>query len=396
MGEIIAYNVKIQFPNPQEEKFWLELLKEERDAFNLASKLVYTNKPKIDLKEVFDLVYHKIRNTSKLLPAQGANKVIKEVISCFRSIRSNGFIITEAPEKKNLSMRLDKRMYSHLEKNSIKITSSEKGKRILINFQTYPKFNEMAEKYVMKDPLIFNIDGTFYLSVSFDVPEKPVQNETVLGVDLGIRRLYTTSDGTSLLGKEFSKNKRRIRYLKRMLKHTNTSSSKKHLLKIRHYEHNFSKKYIELAVNELLKTDKSVIILEDLTGLKTKKKGKKTKAHNNKISQVPFYLFKQILSYKAPLVGKTVETVNPAYTSQIDSMTGKKEGTRKFVRFYSANGTVYDADWNAANNIASKSEHPFSCEVPFDGSLHFLGRLLSTSQKFERDSVEPSGQASIL
>ena len=63
MGEIIAYNVKIQFPNPQEEKFWLELLKEERDAFNLASKLVYTNKPKIDLKEVFDLVYHKIRNT---------------------------------------------------------------------------------------------------------------------------------------------------------------------------------------------------------------------------------------------------------------------------------------------------------------------------------------------
>ena len=396
MGEIITYNVKIQFPNPQEEKFWLELLKEERDAFNLASKLVYTNKPKIDLKEVFDLVYHKIRNTSKLLPAQGANKVIKEVIGCFRSIRSNGFIITEAPEKKNLSMRLDKRMYSHLEKNSIKITSSEKGKRILINFQTYPKFNEMAEKYVMRDPLIFNRDGTFYLSVSFDVPEKPVQNETVLGVDLGIRRLYTTSDGTSLLGKEFSRNKRRIRYLKRMLKHTNTSSSKKHLLKVRHYEHNFSKKYIELAVNELLKTDKSVIVIEDLTGLKTNKKGKRSKAHNNRISQVPFYLFKQILSYKAPLVGKTVETVNPAYTSQIDSMTGKKEGERKFVRFYSTSGTVYDADWNAANNIARKSEHPFSCEVPFDGSLHFLGRLLSTSQKFDRDSVEPTEQASIL
>jgi hypothetical protein len=52
---------------------------------------------------------------------------------------------------------------------------------------------------------------------------------------------------------------------------------------------------------------------------------------------------------------------------------------------------VFDADWNAAINIARKyvqtqeahgSKHPISFSSPLDGGLNLIGRLLSTSQSF--------------
>ena len=91
-------------------------------------------------------------------------------------------------------------------------------------------------------------------------------------------------------------------------------------------------------------------------------------------------MFKQILSYKAPLYGKEVKTVNPYMTSQTDSQTGKWKGERKGCRFYSVNDIVYDADWNAAINIAKKSvKHPISYCLPLDGKLNILNRQVDVN-----------------
>ena len=120
-------------------------------------------------------------------------------------------------------------------------------------------------------------------------------------------------------------------------------------------------------------TNASIIVLEDLSGINQKtsktKDGFKKKNHNRRMAQVPFYKFKQILSYKALLNGKRVETVSPFMTSQTDCTTGKIDGKRKNRRFYCKNGTVLDADWNGAVNIAQKSKHPFSFNIPLDGAL---------------------------
>jgi hypothetical protein len=70
------------------------------------------------------------------------------------------------------------------------------------------------------------------------------------------------------------------------------------------------------------------------------------------MSQVPFYQLKQILTYKAPLRGKRVETVSPQYTSQMDCRNNSKEGcTRKGCRFYTADGMVFDADETSQNRL---------------------------------------------
>lgn len=50
--------------------------------------------------------------------------------------------------------------------------------------------------------------------------------------------------------------------------------------------------------------------------------------------------------------------VNAAYTSQMDSLTGRLEGVRKGEKFYRANGDVLQADFNAARNVLARMYDP--------------------------------------
>ena len=145
-----------------------------------------------------------------------------------------------------------------------------------------------------------------------------------------------------------------------------------------------SKQNIYDVANEILKTDASIIVMEDLSKIKQNtskhENGQKRTSHNNRIGQIPFYKLKEVLTYKAQLIGKRVETVSPHFTSQKDCRTDKKDGTRVGCRYYCKDGAVLDADWNAAVNIARKSKHPISFELPLDGCLNFIGRAQSTAQ----------------
>ena len=64
-----------------------------------------------------------------------------------------------------------------------------------------------------------------------------------------------------------------------------------------------------------------------------------------------FYQFRQMIDYKAKLLGVKVEYIDPRYTSQADSKTGLL-GQRNGKIFKTANNAVEHADVNAAFNIA--------------------------------------------
>ena len=387
----ITYNIKLTFDTQKEHDFWFNMLCKQRDMYNFASKIIFEKKPNTLIKEYHDLLYDKIKEKFQV-SSQTIIRTEKDILSTYRSIKSNKHKIECYPQKKALSLRLDQRMYSNFNKNSIKLISSVSHKRCTAYLRLYPKVTELFDSYKTCDPLIFYRNNEFYLSVTFRMPEKVKQNENILGIDVGCRRLVTTSDGNCILSKEFNRQKRKIRYLKRILnsKKKNSHSARNKLKKLSKKEHNISKQYIEKSVNTIFKnTDKSVIVIEDLTAIKKNTK-KKYGSHNNRISQVPFYMFKRILSYKAPLYGKEVKTVNPFMTSQTDSQTGKWKGERKGCRFYSVNGLVYDADWNAAINIAKKSvKHPISYKVPYDGKLNILNRQVDVNlSKVSKDNIK--------
>lgn len=384
----ITYNIKIRFNNTEDRNFWYNLLSEQKDMLNYASNIVYKKNPKLDIKTIAGLIYNPIRKKSKFLNAQCVCKIEREILGIFRSIKSNNNKdkLKQAPEKKNLCMRLDKRLYSKFNKNGIYLISNKSMKRCFASLCLYPKVEELFNKYPTSDPLIFYKNNEFYLSVSFKIPEQVKQNEDTLGIDLGCRRLITTSNGDAIKSTDYLRQKRKIRYLKRILnsKKKNSHSARTKLKKLKNKEHNYSKRYIEKTVNYIFKnTEESNIAIEDLTKIK-KKTYKKYGTHNNRISQIPFYMFKQILTYKATLLGKVVKTVSPAFTSQLDCTTNRQDGKRHGCRYYSVNGYVLDADWNAAINIKNRAEnikHLVSYnKLPLDGSLNILNKQVDVNQ----------------
>ena len=79
------------------------------------------------------------------------------------------------------------------------------------------------------------------------------------------------------------------------------------------------------------------------------------------------------MTHKATLVGKQVVSVSPAFTSQTDSRTNKRDGIRKGCNYVCSDGIVLDADWNAAVNIALRGNHPLSSsELPLSGRVRSI------------------------
>jgi IS605 OrfB family transposase len=353
--QIITYTTKLVFESDDAKQLVIKTLELHRDAVNACLKLHYGTKHNsiVDLHKKF---YKNYRSENPELPSQIVIKSEQECLSIYRSIKSNRHKIDTPPIKKKLSLQLDKRLYTW-NGETLRITTIDK--RVNTKLYTYAKLQCFLGKYKFKDPKIFVRGNDIFVSLPFEIPIDISQPKLALGVDLGIRRFAVTSEGKAFQDKHYLKQKRKLRYLKRCLRSKGTKSAKRHLKKIRHKEHNSTKNFAHHLVNKILDTKANVIVLEDLDCVKLKSK-KHHKQNKNRISQVPFGLIKQILSYKAGLVGKQVVLVNPAYTSQIDCVTGKRDGIRQGCRYYSTSGIIYDADYNASLNIAQSTKLPVS------------------------------------
>ena len=386
---MLAYKVKLLFDSREIYDFWTGQLFLARDCYNYASKIAFEENIPLSLKIFHHRLYRELRERFTELPAQMCIKIYKQVLANYKSAKTNGYKLEKPIEMKNPSVQMDKRLYSGLTRDSFRISNGNNNKRSLVRFLTYPKFEDMSSKYRMCDPkLQYELaTGEFYACVPFLTLDTTPYSESYIGVDLGMRRLATLSDGTAYSDKEYLARRRKIRHKKRIYhKHKKSShSARRKLRKLRRKERNISREMCHRLANEILRHhDASVIVMEDLSGIKEStsktENGQKRTKHNNRISQVPFFQLKQILTYKAPLAGKRVETVSPEFTSQEDCRTQSKVGCmRKGCRFYAADSRVFDADWNAAVNIRNRylieNKLPISLVLPLDGKLDLIGRL---------------------
>lgn len=391
---MLSYNVKLKFPSNDTERAMLDCLRVEADCYGYVSALLETTGFREHPMSRYDVhykFYHDIRKQYPSLSSQMVCKVIQEVVANWKTcIQNNKDFNT--PKKINLSMTLDKRLYSKLTDHSVNITVPG-YRKVECTFDAYPLMQYMFDNYKAKNCNIFYRDSQFWLTVQFETPEMDLVNEDVLGIDRGIKRLITCSDGTAVSDKDFNKRRRQVRYLKRCLTSKGTKNAKKHLKKLRRKEARMSKDYTYQVANYILSKPEGIIVLEDLTKIKKttyrkkiatgsgEKKEIKRKRHNNRFGQVALKQLQTVLEYKAPLVGKRVVTVEPAYTSQLDCR-GLPKGKRLGTRYYAADGLVLDADWNAAINIANR-HHPSTFTLPICGKLNLIGRPSSTGQSRE-------------
>ena len=402
---MLSYNVKLNFPSKETEQAMLDCLKTEADCYSYVSALLETTgfrEHPISRYDAHYKFYYDIRKQYHTLSSQMVCKVIQEVVANWKTCLQSGEDFS-TPKKTNLSMLLDKRLYSKLTDHSVNLTVPG-YKKVECTFRTYTLMQRMFDNYIAENCNIFYKDSQFWLTVQFDVPEIEMVNEDVIGIDRGIKRLVTCSDGTAISDKEFNRRRRQIRYLKRCLRQKGTKNAKCHLRKVRQKEMRMSKDYTYRVVKYILTKPQGIIVLEDLTKIKKSTSRKKIatdcgevkeikrKRHNNRFGQVALRQLQTVLEYKAPLVGKRVVTVEPAYTSQLDCR-GLPNGKRLGTRYYAADGLVLDADWNASINIANRYR-PGTFSLPICGKLNLLGRPSSTDQSSElpgnRGSLKPT------
>lgn len=307
---VISYNTQLVGADINDLK---SLMIMHNVVFNFASPIQFTEKQN-SLVILHNKVYHPIRKLYSDIPSQVIIKAEQECLSSYKSTKSNKHKLSGPIVKKNLSMRLDKRLYSKnkTDKYSIKITTTSGRKSFKLVM--YPKLKELFDVYQYQDPLIYENNGKIFISFCFDnSPLEKLKSKLVLGVDLGIRRAAAMSDGRIIIDRKFNKEKRRLRFLKRQLQSTGTKSSRKHLIKLRHKERNKNKNQTHLIANIILDTKADTFALENLKGIKAKKHRYQNK---RSISQVPLFDLRRILTYKAENQGKTVLLVNPAYSYQ--------------------------------------------------------------------------------
>ena len=357
---MVSYNIKLNFDSAENRARYVETLQLQRFTYNECSKTQFSA-PKNSLVDLHNEFYKPFRAEYPDIPSNIIIHTIQEVLSSYRSIKSNKQKLTNPPEKKKLSIRLTKNTSTlKIHSNTIALTAVG-GKRIKASFSPYKKLQELIDKYPTCDPLIFERDGQIWLSLTFETPEPVIKEGLALGIDLGINRVAATSEGLLIQDKKFNAEKRKLRFNKRKLRSKGSKSAKRHLKKLRNKERNRNKNQSHLIANRLISsTPANVLVIEDLKGIKNNPQNKYKNKFNNKLGQVPFFQLRQILEYKAKAHNKIVKTVRPYYTSQIDSVTNKKEGERHGSRFYSKSGAIYDADINAAINIAKRSKLPVS------------------------------------
>lgn len=356
----ITYSTKLIFDSPEDEQKLFQVLEAERFTWNECSKVKFDSVPKNSIVDLHAKFYKSFRIKNLSVPATLVIIAQRSVLSAYRSIKSNKHKIIKECVKKRLSFRLDASSYSY--KNGIfSIISLER--RVKCHPLLYSKLQELISKYKFCDPLIYVKNNEIWIALTFKLTKIISPQTLALGVDLGSRVFAATSEGNLYTDKVFNKQKRKLRYLKRQLRSkadNGSRSARKHITKLRHKEQNINRNFCHHLANKIIKDTKAdVIALEDLKSLKVKKNADKFKK-KNRLSQIPFYKIREFLTYKALLNEKTVITVCPKYSSQVDHQTGECDGIRQGRRYYSKLGKIYDSDINAAINIGLRSKLPVS------------------------------------
>jgi IS605 OrfB family transposase len=251
----------------------------------------------------------------------------------------------------------DQRILSYKSADEISILTLDGRIKVKIQYGEYRKLE--ANRVRGQADLICK-NGTFYLMIVVDLPNaEPILPDGVLGVDLGIVNLATTSDGKTYSGEKCTKVRQKYAKIKSVLQSVGTYSAKKHLKKISGKERRFKKDTNHCISKEIVQTAKDTnraIALEDLSGIR--ENVTVSKAVRESIGKWAFLELRNFIEYKAKLLGVPVVLVDPQNTSKACSVCGyiDKKNRKNQASFVCLEcGHTENADFNAAKNIAFRA-----------------------------------------
>lgn len=328
-------------------------LNKKKEAFDKKEKIPNA----FDLhKELVKLKQNEIPwmyNSSKSSPQNGlrdCDKAFKNFFNrCKKKINGKkGFPKFKSKRNEKQSFRLDAGIL--IESNYIKLPRI--GKLKLSEKDYLPLNSKILSATISKKA------NKWFVSVNMEIHDKTPTNSIneVIGIDLGISKMATCSDGTVYENpKALKKNLKRLkklskRHSKKKKGSKNNEKSRIKLAKLHYKISNIRKDALHKATSKII-NENQVIVLEDLKVSNMMKNRKLSQA----ISDVGLYEFRRQIEYKAKWNNRRVVFVDTFYpSSKSCSCCGnKKENLLLSDRIYKCDicNNEIDRDLNASLNL---------------------------------------------
>lgn len=224
--------------------------------------------------------------------------------------------------------------------------------------------------------------GKWYVSIQteFEVPEPVHKAASMVGLDAGVTKLATLSDGTVYQPvNSFKASQRKLAMLQRQLSRKVKSSAswqkqKKKIQRLHSHIANIRRDYLHKVTSEISKNH-AMIVIEDLKVSNMSKSAKGTAERpgrniraksglNRSILDQGWYEMRRQLEYKQLWRGGQVLAIPPAYTSQRCACCGHtaKENRQTQSKFVcQVCGYTENADINGARNILAAGHAVLAC-----------------------------------
>ncbi|WP_426575378.1 RNA-guided endonuclease InsQ/TnpB family protein (plasmid) [Xenorhabdus stockiae] len=284
--------------------------------------------------------------------------------------------------------------YCRLEKRRMKLPSG-------LGWVKFRQSQKVTGK--IKNATVSQSCGKWYVSIQteYDVADPLHPSTSMVGLDAGIAKLATLSDGTVFKPvNSFKANQEKLakhqRQLSRKVKFSkNWQKQKQKIQQLHSHIANIRKDYLHKTTTEISKNH-AMIVIEDLKVSNMSKSaagtvsqpGRNVRAKsglNRSILEQGWYEMRRQLEYKQHWQGGQVIAVPPAYTSQKCASCGHtaKENRRSQNQFEClACGYSENADINGARNILAAGHAVLAC-----GGLVQSGHPLKQEPDAERSVV---------
>lgn len=244
----------------------------------------------------------------------------------------------------------------------------------------------------MKNVTVSQSCGKWYVSIQteYEVTEPTHSSTSMVGLDAGVAKLATLSDGTIFEPvNSFKSNQKKLARLQRAMSRkvkfsNNWNKAKRKVQNLHSRIANIRRDYLHKVTTTISKNH-AMIVIEDLKVSNMSKSAKGTAEQhgrnvraksglNRSILDQGWFEFRRQLEYKQLWRGGQVLAINPAYTSQKCACCGHtaKENRQSQSKFEClACGYIANADVNGARNILAAGHAVLAC-----GEMADLGRSM--------------------
>lgn len=338
-------------PTPEQTTALKETMKRANQACDYISEVAWDTRTfgKFGLQK---LVYGHVKETFSLT-AQVVIRCISKVADAYKLDKK-----TKRTFKPLGAISYDSRILRYkLSKGVVSIWTVDG--RADVAFTCGKRQWELLQSQQGESDLAF-VRGSFYLLATCEV-ETPTPDdvEGVLGVDLGINNIASTSDGEKMSGAHVKSVRHRNRRLRTKLQKKGTRSAKRKLRSRSGRESRFSSDtnhVIAKRIVETAKRTKRAIALEQLKGIRQRVRAKRPQRAT--LHSWAFAELGEYIQYKAALAGVPVIFVDPRNTSKGCSKCGhiaKANRPSQAVFKCQECGFALHADLNAARNIRDRA-----------------------------------------